>query len=95
MENRGKQNPKTGFKSPPSRDLQRLEFSRTDAAGWPDRPIVLCYARDYRLQLFNNLSFDQLDRLRIEMKMKELGESGPENPVKICVTDPLVVFSAC
>ena len=49
----------------------------------------------YRLQLFNNLSFDQLDRLRIEMKMKELGESGPENPVKICVTDPLVVFSAC
>ena len=37
---------------------------------------MLCYARDYRLQLFNNLSFDQLDRLRIEMKMKELGESG-------------------
>jgi arsenate reductase len=49
----------------------------------------------YRLQLFNNLSFDQLDRLRIEMKMKELGESARENLVKICVTDPLVVFSAC
>jgi arsenate reductase len=30
----------------------------------------------YRLQLFNNLSFDQLDRLRIEVKMKSLGESG-------------------
>jgi len=28
----------------------------------------------YRLQLFNNLSFDQLDRLRIEVKMKELAE---------------------
>jgi hypothetical protein len=28
----------------------------------------------YRLQLFNNLSFDQLDRLRIEVKMKELEE---------------------
>jgi len=27
----------------------------------------------YRLQLFNNLSFDQLDRLRLEMSMKELG----------------------
>ena len=29
----------------------------------------------YRLQLFNNLSFDKLDRLRLELKMKELGES--------------------
>ena len=29
----------------------------------------------YRLQLFNNLSFDQLDRLRIEVKMKELAQS--------------------
>jgi arsenate reductase (thioredoxin) len=29
----------------------------------------------YRLQLFNNLSFDQLDRLRMEVKMKELAES--------------------
>jgi len=29
----------------------------------------------YRLQLFNNLSFDQLDRLRIEVKMKNLVES--------------------
>jgi arsenate reductase len=29
----------------------------------------------YRLQLFNNLSFDQFDRLRIELKMKELAES--------------------
>ena len=28
----------------------------------------------YRLQLFNNLSFDQLDRLRIEVKMNELAE---------------------
>jgi hypothetical protein len=29
----------------------------------------------FRLQLFNNLSFGQLDRLRIELKMKELAES--------------------
>ena len=29
----------------------------------------------YRLQLFNNLSFDQLDRLRTEVKMKNLAES--------------------
>ncbi|HYY31144.1 MAG TPA: arsenate reductase ArsC [Chthoniobacterales bacterium] len=29
----------------------------------------------YRLQLFNNLSFDQLDRLRIEMQMKKLSEA--------------------
>jgi len=29
----------------------------------------------YRLQLFNNLSFDKLDRLRFELKIKELGES--------------------
>jgi arsenate reductase (thioredoxin) len=29
----------------------------------------------YRLQLFNNLSFDKLDRLRLELKIKELGES--------------------
>jgi arsenate reductase len=29
----------------------------------------------YRLQLFNNLSFDKLDRLRLELKMEELGES--------------------
>ena len=29
----------------------------------------------YRLQLFNNLSFDQLDRLRIEVQMKKLAES--------------------
>jgi arsenate reductase len=29
----------------------------------------------YRLQLFNNLSLDQLDRLRIEIKMKKLAES--------------------
>jgi len=28
----------------------------------------------YRLQLFDNLSFDQLDRLRIETKMKKLAE---------------------
>jgi len=29
----------------------------------------------YRLQLFTNLSFEKLDRLRLELKMKELGES--------------------
>jgi arsenate reductase len=29
----------------------------------------------YRLQLFNNLSFDKLDRLRLELKMRELGQS--------------------
>jgi arsenate reductase (thioredoxin) len=29
----------------------------------------------YRLQLFNNLSFDQLDRLRIEVQMKQLTEA--------------------
>ena len=29
----------------------------------------------YRLQLFNNLTFDQLDRLRIEVQMKQLSES--------------------
>jgi hypothetical protein len=29
----------------------------------------------YRLQLFNNLSLDQLDRLRIEVKMKNLAKS--------------------
>ena len=29
----------------------------------------------YRLQLFNNLSFDELDRLRVEVKMKNLAES--------------------
>jgi arsenate reductase len=31
----------------------------------------------YRLQLFNNLSFEQLDRLRIEVKLKELAKSDP------------------
>ena len=31
----------------------------------------------YRLQLFNNLSFEQLDRLRIEVHMKELAKSDP------------------
>jgi arsenate reductase (thioredoxin) len=29
----------------------------------------------YRLQLFNNLSLDQLDRLRVEVQMKQLSES--------------------
>jgi hypothetical protein len=29
----------------------------------------------YRVQLFNNLSFDKLDRLRIEVGMKKLAES--------------------
>jgi arsenate reductase len=28
----------------------------------------------YRLQLFNNLSFDQLDRLRMEVQMKKIAE---------------------
>jgi len=28
----------------------------------------------YRLQLFNNLSLDQLDRLRVEVQMKQLSE---------------------
>ena len=36
----------------------------------------------YRLQLFNNLSFDQLDRLRIEVKMKKLAESR-RSPIRI------------
>ena len=31
----------------------------------------------YRLQLFSNLSFEQLDRLRLEVKMKELAKSDP------------------
>ena len=34
----------------------------------------------YRLQLFNNLSFDKLDRLRIELKMKELAREGKDSP---------------
>ena len=29
----------------------------------------------YRLQLFNNLSLDQLDRLRVEVNMRKLAES--------------------
>ena len=29
----------------------------------------------YRLQLFNNLSFDQLDQLRTELEMKKLAEA--------------------
>jgi len=29
----------------------------------------------YRLQLFNNLSFDQVDQLRSELMMKKLAES--------------------
>jgi arsenate reductase (thioredoxin) len=33
----------------------------------------------YRLQLFNNLSFDKLDRLRIELKMKELALEGKDS----------------
>jgi arsenate reductase (thioredoxin) len=33
----------------------------------------------YRLQLFNNLSFDKLDRLRIELKMRELALEGKES----------------
>ncbi len=34
----------------------------------------------YRLQLFNNLSFDKLDRLRIELKMKALALEGKDSP---------------
>jgi arsenate reductase len=33
----------------------------------------------YRLQLFNNLSFDKLDRLRIELKMKALALEGKDS----------------
>ena len=33
----------------------------------------------YRLQLFNNLSFDQLDRLRIELKMKNSAQSNQDS----------------
>jgi arsenate reductase (thioredoxin) len=33
----------------------------------------------YRLQLFNNLSFNKLDRLRIELKMKELALEGKDS----------------
>jgi arsenate reductase len=29
----------------------------------------------HRLQLFNNLSFDKLDRLRLELQMKRMGET--------------------
>jgi arsenate reductase (thioredoxin) len=36
----------------------------------------------YRLQLFNNLSFDKLDRLRIELQMKELALEGKVPEVK-------------
>ena len=43
----------------------------------------------YRLQLFNNLSFDQLDRLRIEVKMKEFAESDQKTqPRYACVDRP-------
>ena len=34
----------------------------------------------YRLQLFNNLSFEKLDRLRIELKMKALALEGKDSP---------------
>jgi arsenate reductase len=36
----------------------------------------------YRLQLFNNLSFDKLDRLRIELKMKELALEGKDSRIQ-------------
>ena len=50
----------------------------TKAQGTPEQ-VETAYFRAasrirYRLQLFNNLSFDQLDRLRIEVKMNELAE---------------------
>jgi arsenate reductase (thioredoxin) len=32
----------------------------------------------YRLQLFNNLPFDKLDQMRIELQMKQLAKSAPE-----------------
>jgi hypothetical protein len=57
-------------------------LSTQDAKAWNFVPeqVEAAYFRvasriRYRLQLFNNLSFDHLDRLRIEVKMKELAES--------------------
>ena len=51
----------------------------TKVQGTPEQ-VELAYFRvasriRYRLQLFNNLSFDQLDRLRTELAMKKLAES--------------------
>ena len=51
----------------------------TKAQGTPEE-VQAAYFRvasriRYRLQLFNNLSFDQVDRLRIEVKIKKLAES--------------------
>jgi protein-tyrosine-phosphatase len=54
----------------------------TKAEGTPEQ-VEAAYFRvasriRYRLQLFNQLSFDQLDRLRIELNMKKLTESNLE-----------------
>ena len=47
--------------------------SRGHPSKWR-QPISSRFTDCYRLQSFNNLSFDQLDRLRIEVKMKELAQ---------------------
>jgi hypothetical protein len=51
----------------------------TKVQGTPEE-VELAYFRvasriRYRLQLFNNLAFDQLDQLRTELAMKKLAES--------------------
>ena len=48
----------------------------------------------YRLQLFNNLSFDQLDRLRVELQMKELArpESG-SSPHEVGPRESWTIFT--
>jgi hypothetical protein len=56
--------------------LAHWPYEPTRVQGTPEQ-VEAAYFRvasriRYRLQLFNNLSFDQLDRLRIEIKMKKL-----------------------
>ena len=50
----------------------------TNVEGPPEK-VEIAYVRVatrilYRLRLFNNFSFEKLDRLRIELKMKQLAE---------------------
>jgi protein-tyrosine-phosphatase len=50
----------------------------TKVEGSPEK-VEIAYVRVatrilYRVRLFNNFSFEKLDRLRIELKMKELAE---------------------
>jgi arsenate reductase len=50
----------------------------TNVEGSPEK-VEIAYFRVatrilYRIRLFNNFSFEKLDRLRIELKMKELAE---------------------